>query len=241
MDTSTEIETIPSSVALGSILSQQLISQKGVDTLKYGDIVLFYTDQAARGLLRTEGLRNTQCYVESMDNMKVPTNFRECLFKVQPRMKYVAFEELQSELAKPVHHISTRKRIDLKYKEDLWRREIRFNRQEEATRQGDIVKYGDVVQLLHCKSGKLITILPNTVAEIETSCLKVSLQEQGSRYCWFTLSPRYKVRQKGDAIEISDFILMHCQQQPRDMLHANEATEVNLSHSMTSCTFYMNF
>ena len=88
-----------------SELSHSVVSssrRSSVETLKYGDVVIFFTDQSRRGLLRTEGLRDTSCHVDTMEMTHAsPTNFRECLFRVQPRMKYVAHEELQEELQDP--------------------------------------------------------------------------------------------------------------------------------------------
>ena len=69
-----------------------------------------------------------------------------------------------------------------------------------------------VVQLRHKKSGTFLTVAPKAVAKVEKDTLRcylpgttsASAQPPGSAYSWFTVLPRYKMRQRGDLVEVNE-------------------------------------
>ena len=90
------------------------------------------------------------------------------------------------------------------------------------------MRYGQVLQLRHKKSGKFLTVAPRAVAQIEKDTLRCFLPtgagaKPGSSYSWFTVLPRYRMRQRGDLVECNDQVILECSKRGDEFLHVADA------------------
>eukprot|EP00941_MAST-03F_sp_MAST-3F-sp1_P002832 g2832.t1 len=210
-----------------------------VDTLKYGDLIFLYTEDESNGLLSGEGMTSDIVNLKPLTDIGgAPCKFRECLLRIVPQLQYNAHEELY-DFEEMVRERGIKggavKRMRL-YKEESVRKEALYNDGELGRRQGEPVVYGDLVQLQHVLSGRYLQVEPQIPAIIETSCLSMQTSDAPSKKSWFQLNPKYKVRTRGDPVEVSDFtVLMSVFQKCFGQhVHAHDSGEVNCSNDKTA-------
>ncbi len=87
---------------------------------------------------------------------------------------------------------------------------------EEASNDDEVERYlgkevcfGATIQLLHVKSDRFVTIDRKSGASLEKQFLHISLEETGSKSCWFTISPRFKIRGEGQKVFVRDQLILH--------------------------------
>jgi hypothetical protein len=99
--------------------------------------------------------------------------------------------------------------------------EMNETRNIAMTTTDSVVRYGHTIQLLHVKTNKYVTADPKKIATAEKDCQYVGVEEGGSAYSWFTVLPRYKMRQLGDEVETNDCVIFELNKQAGTYLHCS--------------------
>ncbi|KAF0720285.1 Aste57867_429 [Aphanomyces stellatus] len=182
--------------------------------LEYGMVVsLMASDRS--GLMASEGF--TACEVRferilqgaSMDETQedcqlVGCHFKDCLFEVVPKMSYEAtltFEQAQLTSKESSTGFSN-PLAEMRFKSES---EKRLNYTAYTKSHGKHVNYGQVIQLRHIKSGKFLSAKSSSsdAADSVDVCLAA-----GSIASHFVLLPRFKLRRKGEPVQMQDQIVI---------------------------------
>eukprot|EP00753_Platysulcus_tardus_P010959 PLAT3172.1.p1 GENE.PLAT3172.1~~PLAT3172.1.p1 ORF type:complete len:3198 (-),score=1828.26 PLAT3172.1:113-9706(-) len=193
--------------------------------LKYGDLVAFYSgdDDDESGYLCAEGFGDNRLFMQLQEaDGVIPNNFRDCVFKIFPQQQYTAEEELASSSAIPrgddedaesMGMLDGEGEVEMERNRQAALR-VELEKEQEtnsrlvASAAGTPLRYGDLIQLMHVKSSAYVTVLHSTLAEEEKSATAVSLVERGSASSYFRVLPRYKLRQEGERVAVTDPILL---------------------------------
>ena len=200
--------------------------------LEYGMIVSIgstgHENPMLNGCLAGEGFAEFGVHMEPFDPINtrsIQCHFRDCLFEIVPKQAYDATQELMCYLdreaytSEPLMNLLKKENekndpavmAELRLKCDA---ENRLNQVMRDKLWGTRVKYGEVVQLRHIKSKKYITV--DTTAVVSSNSFKIFntstssghvVQVQLTRGCaraHFHVLPRFKLRQTGDDICLSD-------------------------------------
>ncbi|KNC48385.1 inositol 1,4,5-trisphosphate receptor type 3 [Thecamonas trahens ATCC 50062] len=73
----------------------------------------------------------------------------------------------------------------------------------QTQRSGSRVTYGQTIQLQHVVSHRMLTVCESEAGVLEPDCLSVAL-DPGSDGAWWTLVPRYKLRQNGGPVRYGE-------------------------------------
>lgn len=150
--------------------------------------------------------------------------FEEHLFQIYVQKQYSATNELDQftdinavQLEEEVQDKAIKNHFEalLKGKEN----ERILNKNVNRNMTGNIVSFGDTIQLLHVKSKKFITILPNDLARDERENMKVSLDSDGSILSWIKLMPRYKINREGENITNNTEVFLKLAERSNECLH----------------------
>jgi len=102
-------------------------------------------------------------------------------------------------------------------------------------RKCDQITYGEEIELEHCTSRKLISMVP-IGARIEKDCFKVMLVDQNekekmSALTTFRIIPRYKTRKEGEVVFIGDNVLflMNVSGHMPQYLHVSDTMQKNVA------------
>ncbi|KAG2379446.1 hypothetical protein C9374_006563 [Naegleria lovaniensis] len=82
-------------------------------------------------------------------------------------------------------------------------REIQQNELEAARHVGQPVYYGSTIQLFHVQTQSYLTVARES-AEMQKDCLRLSLDQDGSKYSHFSLLPYFNYQKDGDVVKLSD-------------------------------------
>ncbi|KAF0973975.1 hypothetical protein FDP41_007007 [Naegleria fowleri] len=82
-------------------------------------------------------------------------------------------------------------------------REIQQNELEAARHIGQPVYYGSTIQLFHVQTQSYLTVARES-AEMQKDCLRLSLDQDGSKYSHFSLLPYFNYQKDGDVVKLSD-------------------------------------
>ncbi len=89
------------------------------------------------------------------------------------------------------------------------RLEERQNEENARELVGSRVLYGQSFQLLHVNSNKFVTVRPRQLARTEKDCVLLELDPEGSEHSQFTLHPRFKHYEEGDAVQLFNQVLLY--------------------------------
>ncbi|KDO22611.1 hypothetical protein SPRG_12592 [Saprolegnia parasitica CBS 223.65] len=120
-----------------------------------------------------------------------------CLFRITPPLQY----EAQKRLAKAPKAFANAAKL------------------RESTTRGQLVHFGQPLQLQHVQSGKFISTISKTVAEMDKVCMRLSLVAHGSSKCHFTLVPCFKTKSIGDTVGYNDAVCIARTKSPASFLH----------------------
>ncbi|KAL6077190.1 Inositol 1,4,5-trisphosphate receptor type 1, variant 2 [Balamuthia mandrillaris] len=195
--------------------------------LKMGDCVSLYSLEGG-GYISSEGFTDSDCKITPLkDKQLLPDHFSDCVFRVYPRFKYDAHNELQDMLeasnrtratvgprkrrSYPLSNESSDPELETRFEDMLrWEEVERAENMAEYKRMaGTPIHYGQCVQLLHAKSNKFVTVTVKKIAEVEKHCLRVLLDDEGNDGSWFTIAPRFKMRSEGEKVNMGDQVLLY--------------------------------
>jgi hypothetical protein len=144
-------------------------------------------------------------------------HFRECVFRVCAKQSYTSQKQLAKLRMRHKHKDGGPRRPP---HWDKWNEKVELEGRKNralhlaAIKHAPPVQYGQTVQLQHVRSGKFVTSISNTVAEVHNECMRVALQEGGSEGSWFSFQPRFKVRMDGGQVYYGDQCMLQTVRQP---------------------------
>ena len=244
-----------------------------VKRVHFGDIISFYKDEVLnekntlRAYLTAEGFIKSNCWLKPGN----PDDFTDCLFRISVKESTSSERNLFAKLDRIFEDGGKKRRrgeieIDeilerVKFIPDDERQAVltlvqevqneKIQNEYEAERsRGVPVEYGQIIQFKHVKTGKYLARRAHEIAESDSGSNKVNLDPHGSQECWFTLEPRFKVRdgimKYGDPVVISccgkheGQHLQYCQTEVNDAswdglgVVAHEITAATASHGQVS-------
>lgn len=184
--------------------------------LKYQDAVSFFSEDI-KGYLYCQGFGNTSLVIQPLGDRKTPTNFQGSVFIIHPKNAYAAqkkyrkeIDKLNSSTASRRSQRTTNEQMEQKLAvvKEQSEQEKKFNELENERLAGKTVYYGDVIQLLHFTTQRFMATTKRLQAELENANLKILLDRDGSKDCYYKILPRYKVRNEGEKIRIGDQIVL---------------------------------
>ncbi|KAH9104987.1 hypothetical protein AeMF1_019067 [Aphanomyces euteiches] len=215
-----EISTLgpPSTVRDEGAQYLQMPDAPGICFLEYGMVVSLMANDKS-GVMASEGFTACEVRLERIlptafsDDSKqecqlVACHFKDCLFEVLPKMSYDATltYEKASEYAKLNKSDSSQgfsnPLSEMRFKSES---EKRVNATAYSKSHGKHVNYGQVIQLRHIKSGKFLSTKP--ASNETTDSFDICLSE-GSSASHFVLLPRFKLRRKGEPVQLQDQIVI---------------------------------
>lgn len=208
--------------------------------VRYGDLVSLFDQLGSTGFLNADGVIDDSLRIIRRENGALPDKFRDCIFKIMPSQQYAAQKEyrkkvlaLQIEVdeeeeneGEQVPGSNRGTEDDEGYYESLQdsaAKELEMNEEHNAEKieHSTVLKYGHTIQLVHYKTKKYVTADAKRVAAAEKDCQYVGVEEGGSAYSWFTVLPRYKMRQLGDEVETNDCVIFELNKQAGTYLHCS--------------------
>ncbi|EQC35631.1 hypothetical protein SDRG_06915 [Saprolegnia diclina VS20] len=179
-----------------------------------GDIV--YLHFQGDGYAHSDGFVDERLGCLRADHARAAT-FEGCLFRVVPKLTY--------EAAKALHKIKDEALDKVELLKQQAAAETEANaaviRHLESSGQG--IVYGQIVQLQHVLSGKFLTSKAKTLADVDKTSMKVTLQADGSMKAYFTLLPRYKTRSVGSSVIFHDSVCLARAKYTSHVLHLSAA------------------
>ncbi|KDO22610.1 hypothetical protein SPRG_22304 [Saprolegnia parasitica CBS 223.65] len=179
-----------------------------------GDIV--YLHFQGDGYAHSDGFVDERLGCLRADQSHAAT-FEGCLFRVVPKLTY--------EAAKALHKIKDEALDKVEILKQQAAAEAEANaaaiRHLESDGQG--VVYGQIIQLQHVLSGKFLTSKAKTLADVDKTSMKVTLQADGSTKAHFTLLPRYKTRSIGSNVIFHDSVCLARAKYTSHVLHLSAA------------------
>lgn len=133
-----------------------------------------------------------------------PHYFDECIFRIQPKLFY--------EMTSAYHKASCAEEETSQEELDLLKLKMSYElaanaaAMEASQKQPWRVAYGKAIQLQHYKSGKFLTAMTKSLADVDKGMLKVGLTDHGSTKAWFSFQPKYKNKSAGNEIRFGDFV-----------------------------------
>lgn len=191
-----------------------------IEFLRKGDkISLFSLD--IKGFLQSEGFANHDLFVKDNNNTGyVPHDFSRCVFEIVPRLQYKQAKQLRKHRS----HLSLTGDRQRQRLLEAVKTESKLNDVELERTMGERVRYGDVIQVRHVKSGRFIEVQRRKAAELETSCLSISLSgDEPTEDCWFTVKPRYQYQSEGDPVRLSAVVNLVCAKTGQEMLRISSS------------------
>ncbi|ETV82851.1 hypothetical protein, variant [Aphanomyces astaci] len=156
-----------------------------------------------------------------------------CLFKILPKLSYEAHKALRHATVVPgsEKHVLLTQQVKV---------EVEANASIVArigTGAGQPVVFGQPIQLQHVVSGKFLTSHSKALADMDKSCMKVSLQAHGSSKSWFTFIPRYRHRVIGQPLTFQETVCLVRSKSHSLYVHLSRSVnghgEVNVHHKAT--------
>eukprot|EP00937_MAST-01D_sp_MAST-1D-sp2_P007583 g7583.t1 len=181
-------------------------------------------------------------------------HFRDCLFRVTHCCQYVEAKRLQRmtrvqqfDKKNAAHAISARQAAEagrgagtrqrkprytlqqVEYVRERAEREREKNRALLEEPRSELVNYGRKIQLQHVLSGRFLSSVPKTHADVEIACIKLELQsaEDCSEDAWFRFEPRFSYRSQNQAVLASEQVML-VNERTGLAVHTNPARECRL-------------
>ncbi|CAK4925818.1 unnamed protein product [Aphanomyces euteiches] len=186
--------------------------RRELHALYEGDTIYLSID--GEGIVHSDGFVDERlgCVADS-------AQLEQCLFKVLPKLSYEAHKALErvkqqlSEASDKYMLMAQQAKIERDLNDAISRR---------IDEDGQVVQYGQTIQLQHVRSGKFVASRIKTLADVDKTCMKLSLQEEGSTKCWFTFLPRYKTRSLGSSVMFNDAVCISRAKYTRHFLHLSQ-------------------
>eukprot|EP01050_Picozoa_sp_SAG11_P026146 SAG11_NODE_6155_length_1375_cov_1.363636_1_plen_351_part_01 len=188
--------------------------------LRYGDCITLYAKQnVPPAFVCGDGFNMQSLMFKTQAEGDWDTR---CLFKICPKLSYQA----QKRYKKILGTIGIKKYDELesfKKEEDVVQAEVdeleklrvgggpldkenQENEEEEQASLGKPLTYGTEIQLLHLNSAKWVTLSKG--AGLQPGSLAVETTAEGGEGAWWKILPGYKVRKEGDAVVVTDQIML---------------------------------
>ena len=221
-----------------------------VQSLCFGDIVQLLCcedvgSSGVAGVMASDGFADGQCDIRKVLDAGAASNLTDNLFRVSAKVQSQCSKKLAQQLAKTKedfaastggteseapHHHTQQLDVEDQAAIERFRQEAHAEAVSNAFEMerclGHVVHYGQAFQLVHVKSGKMLTIRSKEVADVESWCQRVSLSEHGGPDAWWTMEPRYRAMSVGEAVRYGDSISICSAKALGFMLHvANMMTE----------------
>lgn len=204
------------------------------DSLKIGDYITI-KNMKMNSFLCAEGILLEDVVVH--DSV---TTFEDALFCIHLQRQYSASKELEVYLQQYYHGDKTNDDPNsVKYVQALQRgrdSENRLNESYMKQKMGTPILFGEIIQLLHLKSGKFLTIVPDQLARDERENIRISLSSEGNSFSWLQLLPRYKIDREGDRILSNTEVLFKVADRPNEYLHCSEKDPPNEYFREVNCS-----
>jgi len=168
--------------------------------IKFSDLVFFYNDDT-HTYFYGEGVKFA-CVGHPADE-EISAHFANAVFRLQPKYEYAGQKDLNN-YAGP---LSSSKDKTIKRLEERATIERKQNELEERSFAGKSIFYGQILQLSHFATNMYLAGSKRDRAETEVSALKISLDKDGSKNCWFKIMPKFKVRFEGEAVRKGDQVV----------------------------------
>lgn len=200
-------------------------------------------DSNAGGLMHGEGFVYDGLRVQT--TMSREKGVRQCLFQVVPQLTYDAKKvQLKQQASQAAAKSGIMRARDVRRAARAAARLRKQLASEERANEHMInslgeqgeqrVLYSDMVQLRHVVSGKYLSLIPRTTADIDRECNKVELAA-GSDASIFRVRPRFRIFNDGAPISFGDQVTLVSAKIPTSCIHVSGtpgANEVNLSSAI---------
>ncbi|EQC35632.1 hypothetical protein SDRG_06916 [Saprolegnia diclina VS20] len=164
-----------------------------------GDIVFIKIDD--RGHVHSDGFVDERLgCISDMAGGKLD----RCLFRITPSLQYEAQKRLAKAPSSATGEVS--EMLELLQQQAAVEASGNAAKLREAIARGQLVHFGQPLQLQHVQSGKFISTLSKTVAEMDKVCMKLSLVDHGSSKCQFTFLPSFKAKSIGHIVGYNDAV-----------------------------------
>ena len=212
--------------------------QKAItDCLRIGDYIVIKSMKFDSFMI-ADGLLMDDLEVKPRDSIEC---FEDSLFCIYLQRQYSAareYDEYMEALATRKEDALDKVELALKTGKD---NENSLNDNYMAQHMGKPVHFGDVVQLLHVKSGKFVTVVPDKLASQERENIYVTLSKGGNVYSWLQIVPRYRIDKEGDKILSHKEVHIKVAQRHNEFIHCSDVSvsegkprEANCSLETTS-------
>lgn len=117
-------------------------------------------------------------------------------------------EKKREEIEKKLNKVETNRDRVVKQRKELAAdvlKDEETNKQMQNRQFGRAVKYGDTIQLQHIYTNKYLSVSDTDTAELAVQ-LVVNLQEHSNKSTEFKISPRFKVRSRGEVVLAGEHI-----------------------------------
>ncbi|OQS02173.1 Inositol 1,4,5trisphosphate receptor type 2 [Thraustotheca clavata] len=147
--------------------------------------------------------------------------FEGCIFRVVPKLSYEVSKSFKK---------FTEQSTDAREKIELLQQQVKVEHEANLATirhigtDGQLVVYGQTIQLQHVISGKFLTAKAKTLADVDKSSMKITLQEHGSTKCYFTFLPRYKTRSVGSTVVYQDSVCLVQAKYTNHFVHLSAST-----------------
>jgi hypothetical protein len=215
-------------------------SKEKYAALKFGDVVYFESSSAPKGFLQGDGLVSKEVGLQTTGPSKpnAPANFVSCLFRVVPKLKYAAADQLRQ------RSVRSKSSPHIDYFHEYAALEARKNNQllEEA-KVHENLQYAEICQLQHVQSGLFLTSERDSAAN-QKGCFRLLLSG-GNSMSYFFMMPRFNYRSEGGLIYCNDILCINSKKVAEHSIHpttvkvspvdlpasvrTSSITEVNLS------------
>ena len=196
----------------------------GVPCLCFGDILQLHCEDVggtgSGGFLAADGFSDGHCDVRRVLDEGAASKVADNLFRVVAKLQSACQKKLAQQLAKSLEHhagedplegeagavIDPEDQAALdRYRQEAHSEAVQ-NAYEVERSAGQVVHYGQTMQLVHLKSGKMLSIRSKEVADNESHCQKVCVSEHGGPDAWWATEPRYRLMGAGEPVRYGDSI-----------------------------------
>ncbi|ETW10336.1 hypothetical protein, variant 1 [Aphanomyces invadans] len=187
------------------------------NALYEGDTIYLKID--GEGNVHSDGFVDERLGCISMSTHDAAQQLEGCLFKVLPKLSYEAHKAL---LRVKAQFAEGSDKYILMAQQAKVESDLNATVCRRTDEDGQVVLYGQTIQLQHVQSGKFLTSRVKTLADVDKTCMKLTLQAEGSTKCWFTFLPRYKTRSVGSSVEFNDAVCLSRAKYTKHFLHLSQ-------------------
>jgi hypothetical protein len=168
----------------------------------YGDTVLLH-DFGEGGYVTCRKRKGCCVMLEVLtEGYEQPPKVADCLFQIIPKLAFSAYNRYHKAVraaqgAPPETHKKNELAMEAKLK--LKEEEQKANQEFITKMQGTPITYGTVIMLKAVAAESYVTLLKER-AEVDGSCLKLALTDDGGKEAWFEFNPGFKTGKLGEQV-----------------------------------------